>query len=461
MLWREKIDPDPYLGYFLDKGKPNGTIHYRGPKHLMTIGPPGSSKTVGLIAQNMAALRRSVIVIDPKIQIAPISFRARAGMGPTLMLNPSGAFAAELPFLKDQGYNPLPALDPKSPRFADDCFALADALIRENDEKHRYFSENAKNLLAALIMWVRIRFGTKASLVHVRRLLTTPTRYAENGPISGFMHTLIEMATCDYAPVANLVGRLVERLGEKRAMSTSIQDVIDTTVGEMRWIDSPAMSASLSGEGFDFRRLREEIWTVYICVPIRDLIAHGTYLRMVVSSALNALYEPARLADAANQPPVMFILEELPALGRLQAIETALGIARDSRIQLWAFIQDLNQLSDLYPKRWQNFLTGAGALTAFAPKDWRTAEFLSQLCGQKTELVESENANDRSQGRSWTPHGFPLFRPEELRQMAARQMLCFVEPEPYPFFTVTPAYSELRWCRELDPNPYFDGGPKR
>lgn len=455
MFGKRSSDDGPYLGRFFDKGRARGNIHYRGPKHLMTLGPPGSSKTVGVIAPNMALLRRSVVAIDTKCQIAPITFRARARMGRTHVLNPFGMFARELPFLKDGGFNCVAVLEPKSPRFADDCFALADALIRENNEKHRYFSEGAKNLLAALIMWVRLRQGAKASLPEVRRVLTAPTVYGEDGPKSGLLHTLVEMAVCDYAPVANLAGRLVERLGDKRAMSTSIQDVIETAVSETRWVDSPPMAASLSGEGFDFRRLREEIWTIYVILPIRELATHATYLRVVISSILNALYEPPSLEEAGRLSPVMLLLEEFAALGHLGAIETALGVARDSKIQLWPFLQDLNQLSDLYPKRWQTFLTGIGALTAFAPRDWHTAEFLSKLCGLKTEIVESENANDHSQGRSWTPHGFPLFRPEELRQMPERQMLCFVEPEPYPFFTVTPPYPETPFGKGLDPNPYY------
>jgi len=252
-----------------------------------------------------------------------------------------------------------------------------------------------------------------------------------------------------------LPGRLVERLGNKRAMSTSVQDVVETAVSETRWIDSPPMAQSLSGEGFDFRRLRDEVWTVYIILPVRELTTHSTYLRMVIGSVLNALYEPPKLAEAASFRPVMFMLEEFAALGRLSAIETALGIARDYRIQLWPFLQDFSQLADLYPKRWETFLTGVGALTAFGPKDWRSAEFLAKLCGQKTEVVESENANDRSQGRSWTPHGFPLFRPEELRQMPPNQMLCFVEPEPRPFFTTVRPYPETPFGHGLAPNPYY------
>lgn len=461
MLPGRRYDPGPYLGQYLHNGRIRGSAHYRGPKHLMTIGPPGSSKTVGLVVPNLATLRRSGVVIDTKCQIAPITYKARARMGKVLMLYPHNLFVDEMPHLRDQGFDPIPR-NPASPRFPDECFALADTIIRDDNEKHRYFTEGAKNLLTVGIMWERLRNGPKASLANVRHLITAPTIRDEEGqPRSGFQRTLIEMAACDYRPIANLAGRFVERLSDKHALSTSLQDVIETLVGETRWLDSPPIAASLSGgKDFDFGRLREEIWTVFICLPIRELATHATYLRVVIGAALNALYEPPKLSAASQLNPVMFLLDEFAALGRLTAIETALGVARDSRIQLWPFLQDLSQLIDLYPHRYETFLTGVGALTAYGPKDWRTAEFLAKLGGQKTEIVESEShsesANGGSISRSLTPQGFPLFRPEELRQMPPRQMLCFVEPEPYPFFTVTPPYSELPFCRGLDPNPYYD-----
>jgi type IV secretion system protein VirD4 len=55
----------------------------------------------------------------------------------------------------------------------------------------------------------------------------------------------------------------------------------------------------------------------------------------------------------------------------------AMGIARGYGVQLWPFLQDLNQLKALYRDRWQSFLGKAAALTAFAPRDLFTAQHLS------------------------------------------------------------------------------------
>jgi type IV secretion system protein VirD4 len=120
-------------------------------------------------------------------------------------------------------------------------------------------------------------------------------------------------------------------------------------------------------------------------------------------------------------------------------------------------VQDLNQLKALYKDRWQTFIGNTGALTAFAPQDLFTADYLSRLCGQKTEIVRSgsEGADGRGGSLNYTPHGFPLFRPEKLMQMPPWQMLLRIRGSvEYPFFTKAAGYWDTPFAKGLDPNPY-------
>jgi type IV secretory pathway TraG/TraD family ATPase VirD4 len=80
---------------------------------------------------------------------------------------------------------------------------------------------------------------------------------------------------------------------------------------------------------------------------------------------------------------------------------------------------------------------------------------LSDLCGQKTVTVKSRSQT--TDGRaSWneSPHGFPLFRPEDLMKLPPGQMLCLVAGVD-PFFTLADGYWDTVYGRGLDPNPYF------
>ena len=46
--------------------------------------------------------------------------------------------------------------------------------------------------------------------------------------------------------------------------------------------------------------------------------------------------------------PALFLLDEFAALGRLEAVERAMGLMAGYGLQLWPILQDMGQLKDLY-----------------------------------------------------------------------------------------------------------------
>jgi type IV secretion system protein VirD4 len=254
------------------------------------------------------------------------------------------------------------------------------------------------------------------------------------------------MAESHCEPLRSKAGRFVSG-------SRSTMDVISTAINETNFLDSPPIRRDLSGPGFDWNVMKREIVTVYLVLPADRLESHANYLRLIVTSALRTLL---RSPPGETLPPVLMVLDEFAQLGFLPPVENAAGIARGFGVQLWPILQDLNQLKALYRDRWQTFIGNAGLLTAFAPRDWFTAKYLSDLCGQKLRNVRSRSMSD--EGRiNWndTPHEFPRFRPEDLMRMPKGLMLCLAAGVPLPFFTQVPGYWETPQGRDLDPNPYF------
>src|ERR1700681_1334025 len=117
---KEAKDQGLYLGRFLDGSRSRDEVFYNDSIHCCTIGPNGSGKGTGVIVPNLAALRRSVFVIDSQGEAAAITAPARARLGPVKIINPFNVFADELPYLTDTGYNPMAALDPTHDNFTDD-----------------------------------------------------------------------------------------------------------------------------------------------------------------------------------------------------------------------------------------------------------------------------------------------------------------------------------------------------
>jgi len=145
-------DGGPYLGVFAGQGKPV-PLRYEGPKHWVIFGSPGSAKSMGLCV-TQAHLRRSMIVIDPKGQLAAITARARARMGRVITLNPFGLFADELPHLKDSGWNCLLQTNVNSDDFAGDMRSIADAIGSKSagGGNSKFFEINAEKVLTLFLM---------------------------------------------------------------------------------------------------------------------------------------------------------------------------------------------------------------------------------------------------------------------------------------------------------------------
>ncbi|CAM4027925.1 type IV secretory system conjugative DNA transfer family protein [Paracoccus yeei] len=68
---------------------------------------------------------------------------------------------------------------------------------------------------------------------------------------------------------------------------------------------------------------------------------------------------------------------EFAALGRLEAMERAMGLMAGYGIQLWPILQDMSQLKDLYGTRAGTFIANAGIQQVFGVNDLETAKWLS------------------------------------------------------------------------------------
>ncbi|HMA70997.1 MAG TPA: type IV secretory system conjugative DNA transfer family protein [Xanthobacteraceae bacterium] len=435
-----------YLGRFLDNRGERDTVGYAGAGHLVTIGPAGSGKGAGLIIPNLSTLRRSIVIIDPNGEAAAITARKRAQFGPVAIINPFGLFVNELPHLKSHGFNPLAALDPDHDDFGDDCTGIARALVREQEQDDgAILSSSAQDLVAALIMHEKFERREHASLANVRAMLTEPfTSTTETGPI-GLLKTVIKMTTSKCAALRSKTGRF---LRERH----SSKDFISIAIKETRFLDSPQIQRDLQGTGIDWDKLKHEVTTVYVILPADRLDTHANYLRLVIDSALRVLL---RSQPGEALPPVLFILDEFAHLGYLPPIASTTGIADGTGVQLWPFLQDLNQLKTVYQDRWQTLLGNAAVFTAFAPRDPATAQYLSARSGSKTVIVETRS--EHAEGTEATPGGdpgAPSFKREHTTAMPERQMLCLVEPVKNAFMSRAPGYWNTNFNEDLDPNPY-------
>ena len=369
------------------------------------------------------------------------------------MLNPFNVLG-----LGSAGFNPLATLDSSSPStFYDDAAALGEALIKSSD-KDPHWGESAQGLLVALIMWEKIKQGDEANLENVRRLLTEADRWerytGDDGkqrerPKSGLRVTASDMVESGGYEIASLAARFTEQSNEL----SSVRSTADT---QTRWILSPPMRDDLKKQGVDFRKLKERVTTVYVILPAERMRTHSVWLRLVVVSALRALYRPGGLRT-------LLLIDEMPALGHLAPLEDAFGLVRGYKVQIAGICQDLNQLKALYKERWESFLANAGVVQGFTPNDLSTADWMSRRAGQATVLAPSSSESrspkgERSESASWSQIARPLYLPQELTGFAEGTGLLWLAGMANGVRFFAPPYWKIEQAaKRAARNPYYEG----
>jgi type IV secretion system protein VirD4 len=430
-------------------------VVYQGERHLLLFGPNGTGKGTRFLVPNLLSIKdRSIVVVDPKGELAAVTAVYRRTVGEVVMLNPFNVLG-----LGSAGFNPLATLDESKPEtFYDDAAALGEALIKTSD-KDPHWGESAQGLLVALIMWEKLKQGDAANLENVRRLLTEADEFdrvvdkkgavISNNQTKGLAVTAADMVDEGGYEIASLAARFTERTNEL----ASVRSTADT---QTRWILSPPMREDLKKEGVDFRKLKERVTTVYVILPAERMRTHSVWLRLVIVSALRALYRPGGLRT-------LLLIDEMPALGHLAPLEDAFGLVRGYKVQIAGICQDLNQLKALYNERWESFLANAGVVQGFTPNDLTTADWMSRRSGQATMLAPSSSESrspkgERSESTGWSQIGRPLYLPQELMGFAEGTGLLWLAGMANGVRFFAPPYWKIEQAeKRAAKNPYYAG----
>ena len=396
-------------------------LRYDGPAHLITLAPTRAGKGVGTVIPNLLAAERSVLVIDPKGENARIAGEARQRFGTVHVLDPF-----EVSGHPSAAYNPLDRLTPDSLDLGEDAASLTEALVMDppGQVTEAHWNEEAKAILGGLIMFcVCHEDRDRRSLATVREYLTLPPEK---------LRALLELMQ-DSDEAGGLIARAANRfLGKADREAAS---VLSNAQRHTHFLDSPRIARCLARSDFAFADLRHRITSVFLVLPPNRMDAYSRWLRLLVSQALQDIARDAERPQSASEgrserlkTPALFLLDEFAALGRLEAVERAMGLMAGYGLQLWPILQDMSQLKDLYGERAGTFIANAGVQQVFGVNDFETAKWLSQMIGQETAGFQTDSFKP-GDGPSFSNNltGRDLLTPDEIMQLRPENQLLRVQ----------------------------------
>jgi len=172
-------------------------------------------------------------------------------------------------------------------------------------------------------------------------------------------------------------------------------------------------------------------------VPPSDISRTKPLIRLLLNQIGRRLTESLDGSDGiARRHQLLLMLDEFPALGRLDFFESALAFMAGYGLRAFLIAQSLNQIDKAYGPN-HSVLDNCHVRVAFATNDERTAKRISDALGTATELRAQRNyAGHRL--APWLGHlmvsrqetARPLLTPGEVMQLPPDEEVVMVSGHP-------------------------------
>ncbi len=391
-------------------------LRHDGPEHVLCFAPTRSGKGVGLVVPTLLTWPASAIIHDIKGENWELTAGLRSSFGNVLRFDPTDTSSS--------AYNPLLEVR-KGEWEVRDVQNVADVLVDPEGslERRNHWEKTSHSLLVGAILHVLYAEKEK-TLAGVAAFLSDPARPIET-TLAAMMNTphLGEAGT--HPVVASAARELLNKSDNERS------GVLSTAMSFLGLYRDPVVAAVTSRCDWRIEHLtnEEKPTSLYLVVPPSDISRTKPLIRLILNQIGRRLTE-----DLQHKPRhrVLLMLDEFPALGRLDFFESALAFMAGYGLKSFLISQSLNQIEKAYGAN-NSILDNCHVRVAFATNDERTAKRVSDALGTATELRAMKNyAGHRLS--PWLGHlmvsrsetARPLLTPGEIMQLPPQDELVMV-----------------------------------
>ncbi|EPG9355821.1 conjugal transfer protein TraG (plasmid) [Pseudomonas fulva] len=396
-------------------------LRHDGPEHVLCFAPTRSGKGVGLVVPTLLTWPASAIVHDIKGENWTLTAGFRAKHGRVLLFDPTNA--------RSSAYNPL--LEVRQGEWeVRDVQNIADILVDPEGslDKRNHWEKTSHSLLVGAILHVLYAEKDK-TLAGVANFLSDPRR-----PVEATLRAMMDTPHLGEAGLHPVIASSARELLNKSENERS--GVLSTAMSFLGLYRDPVVArvtAHCDWRIADLVGSRQPV-TLYLVVPPSDINRTKPLIRLILNQIGRRLTE--ELTTSGKRHRLLLMLDEFPALGRLDFFESALAFMAGYGIKGFLIAQSLNQIERAYGPN-NAILDNCHVRVSFATNDERTAKRVSDALGTATEMRDSTNyAGHRL--APWLGHlmvsrqetARPLLTPGEIMQLPPTDEIVMVAGTP-------------------------------
>ncbi len=383
-------------GFVLGTTEEGEYLSHDSNEHDMLIAPTGSGKGISSVLPTLMseAWPHSCVVLDVKKENWNATSRFRKE---TL-----GQLVIKFEPLIDDGtsacFNVLDEIRLKTAFEADDVQTICQILIPSDTKGDPHWPISAAAFLVGVMLHVKY--------LHEDASLPLIGSYLKIKPLGELLMEMLEAEHVeDEDFFRNLYGYCIEETPKthpivyqaamKMANTPEKErgSIYSATIPPFALFDNPVISKNVRYSSFRIADLMdyEKPVTLFLVTPPGEIKKLKNIFRVMVEMMLNKLTGPlSEKKEHDHKHRLMFLLDEFPALERMEKIESALAWARGYKIKFSLVIQNIPQITQFYTQNTSIF-GNCKVRIYHAPADPDTKNALSKELGNKTIIVENKS----------------------------------------------------------------------
>lgn len=426
-------------------------LRHDGPEHVLAFAPTRSGKGVGLVVPTLLSWPHSAVIHDIKGENWQLTAGWRASFSHCLLFNPTDP--------KSAAYNPLLEVR-RGAHEVRDVQNIADILVDPEGalERRNHWEKTSHALLVGAILHV-LYAGEDKTLRGVANFLSDPAC-----PFEVTLYRMMTTKHLEVAPHPVIASAAREVLNKSDNERSGVLSTAMSFLGLYRDPTVATVTSRCDWRIADMISAQHPV-SLYLVVPPSDISRTKPLIRLILNQIGRRLTESLDGSDGIERRhQLLLMLDEFPALGRLDFFESALAFMAGYDLRAFLISQSLNQIDKAYGQN-HSILDNCHVRMTFATNDERTAKRISETLGTATELRAQRNyAGHRL--APWLGHlmvsrqetARPLLTPGEVMQLPADESVVMVGSQPPIKAKKLRYYTDANFsCRVLPPPVLVDG----